>query len=106
MEIMNEYTFSMLTIFMLIFSDYVNDPYGKYNYGWVFNAIIFLNIFINFYGMIHKTISTLLRYLKRTINYIRCRLKQGHILRKSMVLSISHNKKHDTDQYSTTKDFL
>ena len=75
LEILNEYTFSILTIFMLIFSDYNNDPYAKYNYGWVFISILILNLGINFYGMLHKIIKDIIRYFKLTIKLIKLRMK-------------------------------
>ena len=74
---MNEYTFSILTIFMLIFSDFINDPYAKYDYGWVYVAIVFLNILINFYGIIYTGANNLIIFVKYTVRHIKYRFKLG-----------------------------
>ena len=67
-EIFNEIIFFTAINLMILFSDYLRDPYLKYNLGWGFISLIVLQIAVNFILIIVDIALNVIRKLKVLIN--------------------------------------
>ena len=67
-EVFNEVITLLLSIFLVVFTDFVDDPYLKYEAGFAFIALFILDVAVNFALIIKVGVSSII-YSVRKLRY-------------------------------------
>ncbi|CDW89609.1 UNKNOWN [Stylonychia lemnae] len=66
-EIFNELCTLLLSYFMMIYTDYVDDPVTKYQIGYIYIAVFIFNMFMNFLVILKRMILGLIQKVKQVL---------------------------------------
>lgn len=64
MDIFNEFTLMTISYMTLCYTDYNEDPYVKYQFGWKMLAVFFLNLLINIIYILSQMLKPLFSKLR------------------------------------------
>ena len=78
-ELLNETLILINTYFMIIYSDFVLDPYARSQMGDVNNGILALMILINLFIILHSQVGSIKQSCKRKMG----KFKQKQLLKKA-----------------------